>query len=448
LKAVFKYSLLVLLLHALVAHAAITVTNIAQGGVAYHSLFLKSDASLWTMGINDRGQLGDGTSDNARTPEEIVNSNVTAIAVGRWHTLFLKSDGSLWAMGDNSWGQLGAGTLGGANRPIEIVTNNVTAIAAGYHHSLFLKSDGSLWAMGGNNSGQLGDGTTDSGQYQTNEPEEIISSGVIAIAAGQDHSLFVKSDGSLWGMGGAFIDTNQPEEIVTNGVTAIAAGGGFSLFLKSDGSLWAMGDNNYGELGDGTFNNTNQPQEIVASNVTAVTAGEYHSLFLKSDGSLWTMGENDRGQLGDGTFNSTNQPEKIVTSNVTAIVAGLEHSLFLKSDGSLWAMGFNGYGQLGDGFGDQNHVDWGIPIPEQICPPPPPVLMETILSNTNLHFTATCLFGGKFNLLANTNLDQPLNQWMPIWTNSVITRGADNFSATLTNVVGSGSQQFFILQSQ
>lgn len=81
------------------------------------------------MGINDRGQVGDGTSENAHTPKEIVSSNVTAIAVGRWHSLLLKSNGSLWGIGDNGWGQLGADALGGANRPIEIVSNGVASIA-------------------------------------------------------------------------------------------------------------------------------------------------------------------------------------------------------------------------------------------------------------------------------------------------------------------------------
>ena len=52
-----------------------------------------------------------------------------------------------------------------------------------------------------------------------------------------------------------------------------------SLFLKSDGSLWAMGCNGYGQLGDGTYGNhsqtsTNHPEQIVASNVTAIAAGE------------------------------------------------------------------------------------------------------------------------------------------------------------------------------
>ena len=92
-------------------------------------------------------------------------------------------------------------------------------------------------------------------------------------------------------------------------VTKVAAGGVHSLFLKSDGSLWAMGDNGDGELGDGTYNQTNRPEQIVASNVTAIAAGDYHSLFLKSDGSLWAMGDNVYGQLGDGTY-SQHQPAR------------------------------------------------------------------------------------------------------------------------------------------
>jgi alpha-tubulin suppressor-like RCC1 family protein len=48
------------------------------------------------------GQLGDGTYNNTDQPEQIVASNVTAIAAGGDHSLFLKSNGSLWAMGWNS----------------------------------------------------------------------------------------------------------------------------------------------------------------------------------------------------------------------------------------------------------------------------------------------------------------------------------------------------------
>jgi alpha-tubulin suppressor-like RCC1 family protein len=247
---------------------------------------------------------------------------VIKIAAGYGHSLLLKSDGSLWAMGDNHYGELGDGTYNsnGTNFPEQIVASNVTAIAAGCDHSLFLKSDGSLWAMGNNYYGQLGDGTYNS----TNLPEQIVASNVTAIATGAYHSLFLKSDGSLWAMGnnydgqlgdGSYNTTNRPEQIVASGATAIAGGWGHSLLLRSDGSLWAMGDNYYGQLGDGSYTTTNHPEQIVAGDVTAIAAGWQHSLFLKSDGSLGGMGYNEFGDLGDGSYTTTNRPEQIMAGS-------------------------------------------------------------------------------------------------------------------------------------
>jgi alpha-tubulin suppressor-like RCC1 family protein len=88
-----------------------------------NSLFVKSDSSLWVMGLNSDGQLGDGTYNNTNLPEMIVPGNVTAVAGGDFHSLLLKSDGSLWAMGDNNYGQLGDGTLSNTNRPEPICAN-------------------------------------------------------------------------------------------------------------------------------------------------------------------------------------------------------------------------------------------------------------------------------------------------------------------------------------
>ena len=389
------------------------VTKIAAG--VFDSLFLKSDGSLWVMGDNEFGQLGTNGFSTIR-PEQIVANGITAIAAGDNHSLFLKSDGSLWAMGDNYYGQLGDGTSNTTNRPELIVASNVTAIAAGGYHSLFLKSDGSLWGMGNNGSGQLGDGTYSTNvPYGINQPEQIVSSNVTAIAAGAGHSLFLKSDGSLWGMGGNSsgelgdgtyftnfpYGINRPEKIVASNVTAIAAGGVHSLFLKSDGSLWAMRYNFYGQLGDGTYNTTNQPEQIVASNVTAIAAGWSHSLFLKSDGSLWGMGDNNFGLLGYGTYNKTNRPEQIVANGITAIATGEYHSLFLKSDGSLWGMGLNDRGQLGDGT--YNYPYNYTSLPEQIYPELPPALAISTYNNKPVVFFETAT-GTNFTLQMTTNL--------------------------------------------
>src|ERR1051326_7308918 len=135
MKRLLRFSLISLLLHALTGQAVVMVTNVAPGSAARHSLFLKSDGSLWAMGWNIFGALGDGTTNtSASRPEQIVSSNVAAIAAGGSHSLFLKADGSLWAMGYNGQGQLGDGTFNNTNRPEQIVSSGVTAIAAGADH--------------------------------------------------------------------------------------------------------------------------------------------------------------------------------------------------------------------------------------------------------------------------------------------------------------------------
>ena len=360
------------LLPALTSEAQTTVTKLAAG--AGDSLFLESDGSLWAMGNNNLGQLGVTTTNNANAPVAVVGGPhyigtppiVTAMAAKYGHNFFIESDGSLWAMGENSSGEFGNGTYNGSDMPVAIFTNQVSAVASGAEHTLVLKRHGAgnnlvreLWVMGNNTHGQLGTTNTTS----SNVPEKIISTpnltgpGVVAIAAGDGHSLFLKSDDTLWAMGynvsgqlgdGTTTDRHAPEKIPTTGlVTAIAAALDQSFFIQSDGSLWAMGDNLEGALGNGTSTDVHTPAMIVASNVTAIVAGSYHTLFLKSDGSLWGMGDDEAGELDGVESNNVLTPELIVAGGVAAAAAGDLHSLFLTSDGSLWGMGDNTYGELG-----------------------------------------------------------------------------------------------------
>ncbi|HEX4350840.1 MAG TPA: hypothetical protein VH251_10650, partial [Verrucomicrobiae bacterium] len=94
-------------------------------------------------------------------------------------------------------------------------------------------------------------------------------------------------------------------------VTAIAAGSSHSIFLKSDGSLWGMGYNGYGQLGVNGSQSTNRPEMILPYGVIAISAGGNHSLIIKSDGSLWGLGDNQLGELGDGALNNVYSPEPI-----------------------------------------------------------------------------------------------------------------------------------------
>jgi len=439
--------------------AATTVMQVSAGDG--HSMFVKSDGSLWGMGDNTAGQLGLGFSlAQTNLPQQILSSNVTAVAAGSYHTLFLESNGSLGAMGYNANGQLGDGSTTSHFFPETIVSGAVTGIAAGTVHSLFTTSTFerpfetiAFWGMGENSSGQLGDGTMTS----HSSPEQIQSTDLLldevrSVAGGGAQSLFIREDGSLWATGdngagqlgdGTTTERDSYEEIVSSDVAAVAAGDFHSLFIKSDGSLWAMGDNASGELGDNSLVSRDSPEQV-GINVAAIAAGLDFSLFIKTDGSLWAMGANDYGQLGDGTTIQRILPVMIVSSNVVAIAAGVFHSLFVKSDGSLWAMGYNALGQLGDGTYTDRH------FPVQVVPLviPQPAITNISLAGKNLVLQAANGESGRIcYTLMSANLAQPLNLWTPLATNLLTTDGA--FAITATNAVApTVPQRFFVLQVQ
>ena len=88
---------------------------------------------------------------------------------------------------------------------------------------------------------------------------------------------------------------------------AIAAANNYSLALKSDGSVFGWGD-----LDGSNRNNLYAPAPInQLADVRALAAGWFHVLALKGDGTVWAWGSNAQGQLGDGT-----------TANRTAPVRG------------------------------------------------------------------------------------------------------------------------------
>ena len=282
--------------------------------------------------------------------------------------------------GSNNIGELGDGTFTSRSLygAVSGLGSGIVQIAAGSSFGLALRSDGTVWAWGSNGAGQLGDGTVTSDQAT---PVQVTGlSGVVAVAAGTDQSLALRSDGTVWAWGGDRYGqlgdganrSAQPTPVQVTGltgVTKIAAGGLFSLALRSDGTVWAWGYNAVGELGNGTTADSNVPVQVTGlARVTAIAAGEGDSaMAIRMDpirrdpvrrysqagvSSVWTWGSNDAGELGDGTLTIHLVPEKVTgigASGIAGIAVGNGFELALGADGSVWAWGADSFGQLGIG---------------------------------------------------------------------------------------------------
>ena len=111
------------------------------------SMFLCTNETVESTGINNAGQLGDGTTINRSSPVSIISlSGINAVAAGGTHSIFLKNDGNVWIVGFNNIGQLGDGTTISKNTPIQVPRiNGIVAIAGGDFHSIFIKNDGTVF---------------------------------------------------------------------------------------------------------------------------------------------------------------------------------------------------------------------------------------------------------------------------------------------------------------
>ncbi|KAI3706798.1 hypothetical protein L6452_24771 [Arctium lappa] len=162
---------------------------------------------------------------------------------------------------------------------------------------------------------------------------------------------------------GTYVDSGS----ISRKVIAIAAGEAHTLALTGDGSVYSWGRGTFGRLGTGSeldqlfpakieFNSTDRRERV---KIVGVSAGAYHSLALSDDGSVWSWGSNTYGQLGVNVENSLvpslvevfpglSTPSSITDESITknetglkisSVKAGGMMSLAIDDIGSLWMWG-------------------------------------------------------------------------------------------------------------
>ncbi len=151
----------------------------------HHTCAMKSDGTVWCQGVNDSGQLGDGTYTDSRSVAIQVPGITDAvdISVGREHSCVLRSNDTIWCWGSNSqvWnfdataevnGQLGQLSTPNEPSPVQFMPalgNIFRSVKAFAFDTCGLLYSGEIYCMG-KNPGTPNEGTDPVGNFIHPQP--------------------------------------------------------------------------------------------------------------------------------------------------------------------------------------------------------------------------------------------------------------------------------------
>ena len=281
---------------------------------------IKTDGSLWVWGFNGSGQLGTNDTTSRVTPVTTFTGENSwkQISCGREHTAAIKTDGSLWTWGAGADGALGNNNNTNRSTPVTTFAggNDWKSVSAGAYNTAAIKTDGSLWVWGNNAAGKLGANISPDSIHRST-PITTFAGGnnwkQVSAGGGSGNTVAaVKTDGSLWTWGlnttsgrlGINIGDNNfrftPVTTFAGGNTwkFVSVGTQHTVAVKTDGTLWGWGT--------GTLNGNNSSSDALApvttfaggTNWKSVSAGGNFTAAVKTDGTLWTWGNGGSGRLG------------------------------------------------------------------------------------------------------------------------------------------------------
>ncbi|GAB5535214.1 MAG: hypothetical protein Rubg2KO_14630 [Rubricoccaceae bacterium] len=181
---------------------------------------------------------------------------------------------------------------------------------------------------------------------------------VVSIAAGEQHSVAVLTDGSVWtwGLSGngqlgreVTIDDYWLPRRVPGVNGAFAAAGGSSSFVYDGESLWTTGYNADGRLGWGPTRDEQRFSARPHSRFVDLESWGPTTYALRSDSTVLAWGEGGSGQLGTGTtpLHQVDPVAVDLDKPVVAIAAGGAFAIVAHDDGTVSTWGHNVYGALG-----------------------------------------------------------------------------------------------------
>ncbi|PST48912.1 hypothetical protein COO72_05230 [Bifidobacterium callitrichos] len=317
-------------------------TQVSAGGS--YSLAIGDDGNTYAWGSNGYGQLGDDTTDRSNVPVPVKmpkeGVHFTQVSAGSDHSLAVGDDGNTYAWGFNDRGQLGNNSTNESHVPVMVKAPDgvkFTQVSAGDNHSLAIGDDGNTYVWGGNGSGQLGSGIPGYSSWVPRMVTMLDGVHFTQVSAQNDISLAIGDNGNIyawgWNKDGLLgVDStisviNAPRKVKTpEGIkfTQVSAGGDYhSLAIGDDGNTYAWGANDTGQLGNNSTDDSTVPVKVTMPEgvkFTQVSAGWGHSLAIGDDGNTYAWGYNYYGQLGNNSTDNDAHPTPV---KVKASVPGV-----------------------------------------------------------------------------------------------------------------------------
>ncbi|MGI9329071.1 MAG: RCC1 domain-containing protein [Pseudomonadales bacterium] len=355
-----------------------TIVQIAAG--SQHSALLTADGSVYSCGLGGNGQLGWPQNEYCYFPVPVEGlPPIVKVAAGSSMSLYLSEDGELWGAGYGADERLGPMPTTDVSTPVALGISNVIDIAVDTNFTIIRKDDGSVSTFGVNDAGGLGHGS-----LQDSAIPVDLGFRAKAIAAGGSSAFALLEDGTIrsWG-GNNYANLGNPDvpsmgfsnsqtaaasrtfslvpvTVVLDSVVALAAGNNHTLAVREDGSVWGWGHNAEFALGiqDGAQSHPTPVQIAGLSDIQAVAAGRGYSLALSQSGDVYSWGNSSQGKLGrTGSMERTRVPTRIAgLSAITKIVAGPDHAFAIDREGRGYGWGLNAYGELMSELGEENQL--------------------------------------------------------------------------------------------
>ena len=285
---------------SLTTSAALAFRQVSAGDA--HTCGVTTGDRAYCWGINDFGQLGDGTTTERLRPVPVAGGHrFRQVIATVLSTCGVTTTNRLYC-----WGDLEGNTpvllFGGLRfRQVSVNRNQ-----GGNHCGVTTEDRAYCW--GSNFYGQLGDGTT--------------------------------------------ISRSTPVPVAGTLLFREVSVGYFSACgVTPTDVAYCWGLNSDGQLGDGTTTNRKTPRRVAGGlRFRQVSMGDYKACGVTTSNRAYCWGNGSGGVLGDGLDENQLTPSPVVGGlSLRRVNAGTAHTCGVTTTNQAYCWGWNFYGQLGDG---------------------------------------------------------------------------------------------------